>query len=336
MCTKRWLHVFNMPKLEPKHIQKELEAGKLRPVYWFYGTEAMKSRELLKRIRTRVLGENAGTSVFGETVLDAQDCDVSEVVDAAQSLSLMGGTKFVVVKQAHLLKDPEPLMDLCTSEFMAPGASVTVFLSKDLDQRKKFSKFLMDKAACVACEETREEDREAWTQYLAKQKAMTLTPAEATLLSAMDPWSLDGVERELEKMESAVSPEDREAVLLGGAEGKGASEIFVEAILLRDRVRALPEVRHFAGFPEHALPLMGLLAWNVKMLVGVLKDRDAGTRDTKIPPFLQDRIARYQREWTLPEAIALSHALCEIDFATKQTPRDPLGFWTDLVLRYCR
>lgn len=329
-----------MPKFEPKQIQRELAAGKVRPVYWLYGTEAMKSRGLLKLLRTRILGEGAkgGASVFGESVLDAQDCEVSDVLDAAQSLSLSGGAKFVVVKQAHLLKNPEPLMELCTSEFMSPesGASVTVFLSKDLDQRKKFSKSLMDKAACVTCEETPEHERESWIQYLAKDKTIALTANEAALLYAMDPWSLDGIERELEKMTLAVTPEDREAVLLGGLEGKGATESFVEGFLLRDRKRALPEVRHFAGFPENALPLMGLLAWNVKMLIGVLKDREAGTRETKIGSYLQDRFSRYQREWSLVEAIALSHSLAEIDFSTKQTPRDPLGFWTDLVVKYCR
>lgn len=329
-----------MPKFEPKEIQKEIAAGKVRPVYWLYGTEAMKSRELLKRIRSRVLGESEKNSaaVFGESILDAQECEVSDVIDAAQSLSLMGGGKIVVVKQAHLLKNPEPLMDLCISEFMNPdsGASVTVFLSKDLDQRKKFSKSLLERAACVSCEETPEQDREAWTHYLAKGKAIALTATEASLLHAMDPWSLDGVERELEKMEVARTPEDREAVLLGGLEGKSASENFVEGFLLRDRKRALPEVKHFAGFPENALPLMGLLAWNVKMLIGVLKDRDAGTRETKIGSFLQDRFSRYQREWTLREAIALAHSLAEIDFSTKQTPRSPLGFWTDLVIKYCR
>lgn len=329
-----------MPKFEPKLIQREVEAGKLRPVYWLYGSEAMKSRELLKRIRARVLGEEgkSGAAVFGEAVLDAQDCEVSDVLDAAQSLSLGGGAKFVVVKQAHLLKNPDPLMELCTSEFISPGsgASVTVFLSKDLDQRKKFSKVLVEKAACVSCEETPEDEREGWIHYLAKHKSITPTTSEAALLLAMDPWSLDGIERELEKMALAINPEDREAVLLGGLEGKGATEHFVEGFLLRDRKRALPEVRHFAGFPENALPLMGLLAWNVKMLVGVLKDREAGTRETKIHSFLQDRFSRYQRVWSLSEAITLSHSLAEIDFSTKQTPRDPLGFWTDLVVKYCR
>jgi DNA polymerase III delta subunit len=327
-----------MPKLEPKIIQKELEAGKFRPVYWFYGNEAMKSRELLKRVRVSVLGEEAAfSSAFREAVLDAQECEVGEILDAAQSLSLGGGGKLVVVKQAHLMKNPEPLLALCESEWanLKEGGSVVVFLSKDLDQRKKFSKALLDKAACVPCEEIAESDREAWLGYLSKRKGITLTESEIAPLRALDPWSLDGVDRELEKMELAISPADREAVILGGAEGQGSSEIFVDAFLSRDLSSALPEVRHFANAPEAALPLLGLLSWNAKMLIGTLKDRDAGTRDTKIGSFLQDRFARYTRVWSLSDAIALQHALSRVDFFTKQTPRAPLGSWTDLVLTFC-
>ncbi len=332
-----------MPKLEPKQIQKEIESGKFRPVYWLYGAEAMKSREVLKRIRSGVLGgETAASSMaaFNESVLDGQECDVGEILDAAGSLALGGGGKFVLVKQAHALNQPDSLLSLCTSEFVNPaeGAAVVVFLSKDLDQRKKFSKGLVEKAACVPCEEILEDDREAWTQYLAKRKGIALTETEVALLRAMDPWSLDGVDRELEKMESAPSAADREGVLLGGvgAEGRGASESFVEAFLTRDLSRALPEVRHFADSPESALPLLGLLGWNTKMLVGILRDREVGTRETKVGSFLQDRFSRYTRAWTLADAISLQSALARLDFSTKQTPRDPLGNWTELVMRFCR
>jgi DNA polymerase III delta subunit len=334
-----------MPKLEPKVIQKEIEAGKFRPVYWFFGAEPMKSRELLKRLRQAMFpgGDASGFDAsFRETVLDAAECEVADVLDAARSLSLGGGGKLVLVKQAHLLKGPEPLLELLPESGKAgyadprSGDSVAVFLSKDLDQRKKFSKALLERAACVPCEEIADEDREAWVNYLAKRRNLALTERELALLRAMDPWSLDWVERELEKLESVASPDDREAILLGGGEGRGASDVFVEAFLMRDLAQALPEVSHFADAPESALPLLGLLSWNAKTLVGCLKDRESGTRETKLGSFLQDRFARYLRQWTLTEAIAVQRALAEVDFSTKQTPRDPLGTWTVLVTGFCR
>jgi hypothetical protein len=72
------------------------------------------------------------------------------------------------------------------------------------------------------------------------------------------------------------------------------------------------------------------------MLIGVLKDREGGTRETKVGAYLQDRFSRYLRIWTLSEAIALQAALAQVDFFAKQTPRSPLGTWTSLVLGYCK
>ena len=57
-----------MPKLEPKVIQKELEQGVLWPVYWLYGQERMKSRELFKRIRGYEVDEANAVRVHSSNV----------------------------------------------------------------------------------------------------------------------------------------------------------------------------------------------------------------------------------------------------------------------------
>lgn len=337
-----------MPKFEPKQIQKELEGGKVWPVYWIYGTEAMKSRELLKRIKTAVLGESGEgasnalfASAFNEAILDGAEVSSADVLDAAQSLSLGGGARFVFVKQAHLLKDTEVL-----SALFGPAGpktevpSVTVFLSKDLDQRKKFSKQLVEKAAVIACEEVSDADREPWVLYLAKRKGMTLTEQAVARLRAMDPWSLDMVERELEKWELAsmgvAEGEGADEILLSGVSDEGVTERFVEHFFLRDRKGALELVDRFADQPDLALPLLGLLSWNTRMLASVLKDQEQRTRETKLGGFLAERFSRYAREWKISEVANLQSKLCEVDFGTKQTSRPPLGLWADLTLSFGR
>lgn len=325
-----------MPKLEAKTIQKELEQGKLWPVYWIYGTEAMKSRELVKRIRAACgLGEGSGGfAAFNEAILDAAEVSSGEVLDSSRELGFGGGIRFVLVKQAHLLKDPEPLGQL----FGPAGPkdqvpSVTVFLSKDLDQRKKFSKALVEKAAVVGCEAVEDADREAWVLYLAKRRGMKLSDQAVARLRAMDPWSLDLMERELEKWEIAGLGGEGggDDVLLSSESDEGVSERFIEAFFMRDGKAALSLVDRFADRPEIALPLLGLLAWNVRMLASVLKDQEARTRETKLGSFLAERFARYSRHWTLEEATELQERLCAIDFGIKQTAKLPLGLWSGLA-----
>ncbi len=335
-----------MPKFEPKSIQKDLEAGRLWPVYWIYGGEAMKSRELVKRIRRSALclkeesgketSENNFAAAFNETVLDAQECDVGTVLDAAESLALGGGTRFVLVKQAHLLKQPEALERVLGKPTEKSGtlSSVMVLLSKDLDQRKKFSKTLVEKAAVVECAEIEDQDREPWIQYLAKRKGLILTEKEIALLRVMDPWSLDSVDRELEKLELASSDE-RAEVLLGGVQVAGGDE-FIEAFFSKNQAAALSMVRSFAEQPEISLPLLGLLSWNVRMLALILKDKQAGTREAKLGSFMQEKFARFARAWSLSEMAELQSGLRAIDFTVKQTSKLPLGAWSELVNRFCR
>ncbi len=322
-----------MPKLDPKQVQRDLEKGTLWPVYWLYGGEGMKARELLKRIRLSALGEQAAAARtgFAEEVLDGMEVTGSQIVDSARTLALGGGLRFIVVRDAHAIDTPESM-----AELLAPAGpkaelgSVCVFLSKDLDGRKKFSKQLLEGAAVVHCEEVADEDRESWIGYLAKRRALEVAPEAMVRLRSLDPWSLDIVDGELEKLSLGG-----EGALLGGAGSQGGGDAFVEAFFGREGSRAMEQVTAFADSPEEALPLLGLIAWNARYLALVLADRERGTRTVKLSPFLADRFTRWGRKWTLPEAVRLQSALAELDFGIKQTFRLPMGLWSALVTEFC-
>jgi DNA polymerase III delta subunit len=327
-----------MPKFELKIIQKELEQEMVWPVYWLYGAERMKSRELLKRIRKTVLGEDAGSnSVFGmaEETIDGAGLDASSVVEAALSPTLGGGTRLIIVRDAHALKNPEQIADLLgPKKSKAELSSVCVFLSKDFDARKKISKLLNEKAAVVPCEDVPETEREAWIQYLAKRKGVNLNNENLIQLASLDPWSLDIIEQELEKF--SLDPEQNGEVLLGGMAPGTGSESFLDAFFARNLKQSMIIVEGFANSPEQALPLLGLFAWNVRHLGLVLADQKAGTRVVKLSPYIADKLRAYSRVWSLEEVLELQERLEKVDFGLKQTPLLPIGLWGDLVVRFCR
>ncbi len=333
-----------MPKLEPKVIQKELESGQLWPVYWLYGQERMKSRELLKRIRKAVLGDEASQGVtgmsFNEEVIDGTDSTGSAVLDAAQTLALGGGTRLVIIRDAHALKDSEALSPLLSPRATLESlASVCVFLSKDLDGRKKFSKLLTEKAAVVPCEEIPEEEREAWIQYLAKRRGMAISPELTARIRTLDPWTLDIVDLEIEKREIAqigregVAGPDEFFDENGAAPGP---ETFFEAFFGKDLRSALEVTAGFAESPDESLPLLGLLSWNVRHLTLACADREKGSRTLKLSPFLAERFGRWSRNWKLEQVLHLQSRLAELDFSIKQTPKIPLGLWAQLVMEFCQ
>jgi DNA polymerase III delta subunit len=330
-----------MPKLELKTVQKELEQGIVWPLYWLYGPEKLKSRELLKRIRKAVFGQEPsevqGSESYpswNEETWDGGEADVSAILDSANSLFLGGGVRLIIIRDAHALKNGETLAELCgPPKKVSELISVCVCISKDLDARKKFSKQLIEKAAVVACEEVSEDQREAWIQYLAKRRGLEVPAQAVSQLATLDPWSLDIIEQELEKFSLTQSSSD---VLLDNPRAFGGSDGFLESFFLKNLSATLPQVSRFADQVDISLPLLGLLGWNVRQLAVLLSDQVYGTRNSKLNPYQVERFRKWSRYWKLDEVISLQEELISLDFHLKQTPLLPLGLWSDLVMRFCR
>ena len=327
-----------MPKLEPKIIQKELEQGTLWPVYWIYGPEKLKSRELIKRIRRVVLGEESGNTPFywNEEILDGNDVTMATILDSARSFSLGGGTKLILIREAHLLKHPELIIELCgPAQKKSALLSVCVFLAKDLDRRKKFSKTLQEKAAVVACDEVTEYQRESWIHYLAQGRQLNLPRDLVSRLCLLEPWSLEIIDQELEKLSLAELDQD---VILGDPSlpvSLGGTDTFLENFFSRNLRLTLPFLVSIAERPEQSLPLLGLMGWNVRQLAILVADRKNATHHFNLRSYGSDRLQSWSRKWELKEVLKLQRQLSQMDFKLKQTPLLPLGVWNELVLEFC-
>jgi DNA polymerase III delta subunit len=354
-----------MPKLDSKIVQKEMEQGTFWPVYWIYGQEHLKVRELLKRIRRAVLGVGGATVAesdlgllsglsWRELFLDAGEIESAFIVDEAMSPCLAGGTRLIVIRDAHALKNLEVLSSLLgPPKQLNELVSVCVFISKDLDARKKFSKILNEKAAVIPCEEVPENQREAWIQFLAKRRKMELSAELLLRLSFLEPWSLDLVDQELEKASlsgfflasgdetnGGNSDAGRSHAWVTGGGGKTPSkngtDLFLESFFRKELKSALPWAGYFSERPDEALPLLGLLGWNVKQLVLLVSERESGVpAQVKLNPYLADRWKKWSQLWSLKEVLELQKELFVADFSMKQTPLPPLGIWTALISRFC-
>lgn len=330
-----------MPKLDPKAVQKEMEQGTFWPVYWVYGQERLKVRELLKRIRRAVLGSSgddntpfAGLS-WKELILDAGEIETSAILDEAISPCLAGGTRLIVIRDAHALKNSEILAGLVgPPRRLDELPSVCVFISKDLDARKKISKILIEKAAVVPCEEVPEHQREPWIHFLAKRRKMELSADTVLKLGFLEPWSLDIVDQELEKLSIVAGSEE---MITGKGSGRNSTDSFLESFFRKELKSALPWAGYFAERPDESLPLLGLLGWNVKQLALLISERESGVAaQVKLNPYLADRLRKWSQLWSLNEILELQQELFTVDFSVKQTPLSPLGIWTGLISRFCR
>jgi DNA polymerase III delta subunit len=326
-----------MSRFEAKVIQKELDSGKLRPVYWLFGPERMKSRELVKRIQRAALGDQTPND-FNYEKIDASEVDCGTVIDAAQGFSMMGGTKVILVRNADDLKQQEMLADYFASidshDPVDPAdlANVIVLVSKGFDSRKKAFKKIQDTVAVIPCEEVAEQDREPWIGYLAKRRGLTLKNEEMTVLRGQDPWSLEIIDQELSKLELVGNEEDlRKQVLLNGVDAF-ARDDFIDALFSRDKQRAMKWMHLFCEDIDVQLPILGLVSWNLRHLkLVLLEDKTRSRSGEKRNPYLQRNLDRWKRHWTFDAIQEFEHGLFEIDFSLKNTPLMGKGLWTSLL-----
>jgi DNA polymerase-3 subunit delta len=328
-----------MPKLEPKAVQKELDSGKVRPVYFLYGSERMKVRELQRRIQKAAL-KNEAPNDFNFERLDGSEIGIEAVLDSAQSFSMMGGTKMILVRNVEDQKNLDPLAEhLKNLPFSMPVdpselGSVLVLVSKNFDGRKKASKVISEVAALVDCEEVKEEDREPWIDYLANRRGLKLEPTERLSLRGLEPWSLDIVDQEIAKLELVgEDPVLRSEALMSGISAYARDE-FINHIFTRNLPGALSLVHLFSRDMEVQLPFLGLLSWNLRHLKLFIMEQEMRSRSTeRRNPFLQRNLDRWRRYWTMASIQDFEHALFEIDFSLKNTRSLHLGIWTDALLK---
>jgi DNA polymerase III delta subunit len=326
-----------MSRIEAKIIQKELEAGKMRPVYWIFGPERMKSRELVRRIQKACFGDQKPND-FNFEKHDGSEVDIGTILDAAQGFSLMGGTKLILVRNAEDIKQQELLVEYLESieshdpVEAADLSNVVVFVSKNFDARKKATKKIQELAATVACEEVTEQEREPWIGYLAKRRGLTLTNDELILLRGLDPWSLEIVDQELAKLELVADEEIlRKQVLLNGVDAF-ARDDFIDALFCRDQKRAMKWMYLFCEEIEVQLPILGLVSWNLRHLKLILMEERTRSRSgEKRNMYLQRNLDRWKKHWTFESIQEFEHGLFEIDFSLKNTRLLGKGLWTSLL-----
>ena len=326
-----------MPKLEPRVIQKELETGKVRPVYFIYGPERMKSRELIKRIQKTVLQDELPND-FNFEKWDGSEVGIETILDSVQSFSMMGGVKLILVRNTEELKNLERFceylktLENTEAKALDEFSSIVVFQSKSFDARKKTSKVIQEYAAVIPCEEVLDQDREPWLDYLAKRRGVVLSPDEKLTLRGLDPWSLDIVDQEISKLELVQDDgELRASSLLRGVNSHARDEL-IDAIFCRDQKRALSVMHLFSEEVEVQLPFLGLLAWNLRHLKLLILEQELRSRSPeKRNPYLMKNLERWRKHWNRHSIQELEHSLFEIDFSLKNTRLLGKGLWMSVI-----
>src|SRR5829696_2493389 len=187
-----------MATLTREELWRELKAGKVGPLYLLYGPEDYLRDAAARAVADAAL-KGAPLREFNESSFSLTSGDVQHAVAAAEQMPMMGGRRVVRVTDFGRLReaDEAALVRYVTRPL---ETSTVIFVSGDLDKRRKLSKTLLDVCVSVEFAELKDAELAAWARDRLKHLGAHADERALRQIVALTGTSLRQLSTELEKL----------------------------------------------------------------------------------------------------------------------------------------
>jgi len=323
---------------------QQLDSGTPYPVYFLYGEEDFFQRELIAALTRRwITPDNRD---FNFETFEAKASTVHEWIGACKTLSFFGGEKLVIVRGLDEFKwedaNVPPLLHYVSDP--VPDACL-VLTARKADRKRKVYKALAKLKGAGECTSPGEPALVAWLKSRAKETGRTLTAGAARLMVGrvgLKPGLLAG---ELEKVMTFVGRTqsiDEQAVMdvVGETRLENVFDL-TDALKAKNPARALSILRNHLSHGEPPVKLLGMIAWQFRLIWEVKHHQTTGTPPSRIAqkmgiaPFQADQALRYTGKFSEGQLREGFRSLFKADRELKGSGKAPEGILETLVLRLC-
>ena len=257
-----------MSTLTREELWRRLKAGKVEPLYLLFGPEDYLRDAAARAVADAAL-KGAALREFNESSYSLASVDVQQAIAAAEQLPMMGGRRVVRITDFGKLReaDEEALVRYVTRPV---ETSTVVFVSGDLDKRRKLSKTLLEVCASVEFAEQKDAELATWARDRLKHLGAHADERALRQIVALTGTSLRQLATELEKLATAALPGGQITMemvdaLVGRSRELSNFELS-DHLIARDRRRALETLRKILDDGAEPVMLIGLLASNFHRL----------------------------------------------------------------------
>jgi DNA polymerase-3 subunit delta len=257
-----------MSLLTRQDLHRTLKAGDIKPLYLLFGAETYL-RDLAARAITDTSLKDASLREFNDASFSLTTMDVQQAIAAAEQLPMMAARRVVRVRDFSKLReaDEEALMRYLARPV---ESSVVIFITDELDKRRKLSKTLLD--ACAAIEFAPLADAELAEWAKKRLKELKVQTDERTLhqIVALVGSDVRTLSNELEKLATAalgngfITMEIVDA-LVGRSRELSNFEL-ADHLIARNRKRALQTLQRLLDDGAEPVMLIGLIGSNYRRL----------------------------------------------------------------------
>ncbi|MBP3951325.1 DNA polymerase III subunit delta [Bacillus suaedae] len=193
-------------------VKKDIDNGKIKPIYFMYGSQSFLMDDVVQAIVRKVLGSTDDSNVITYSI---QDTLLDLAIEEAETFPFLGGKKVVIVKEFNLVtsQKQEAKMDHDLDrleQYLSHPSSESVLIVQapyeKLDERKKITKSLK-KTTVVECVPFDVQTTNQWLEDQAQQKQMTITKEAKEHLVERVGVNLLQLASEMEKLSLYVGSE---------------------------------------------------------------------------------------------------------------------------------
>ena len=319
-----------MPIRTAKDFTQSLKKGLIEPVYFLFGPETYLRDEAARLIADEAM---RGTLLreFNDSTFNLTSNDARDAIAAAEQLPMMSQRRVVRIKNLGELKeaDEEVLLNYVNRPV---ETSVVIFITEDIDKRKKLAKLLMAGAA-FEFQPLKLNELQAWIRSYLRDLTAEIEPQALQRILETVSSDLHTVANELNKLSVAALPSGRITTeLVDNLVGRSREHMNWELsdhILSRNRRGALKTLQDLLDDGVEPLLLIGLIAGTYRRmaLAKALLSQGASPAtifsEVRMPPFKQrDYLAMLNRVDS--ERLARTiRRVAETDLAIKTSKATP-------------
>jgi len=235
-------------------LLKEIEAGKIAPVYYLCG-ERFPLDRAVQAIRQAVLGGDG--SAFNYDALQASEHPVETIIAAARTMPMLGPKRLVQARDMHLLAAAELSKLLPYVKDPSPSSCLLMIADK-ADLRLKIFSEIKKCGVVQRFDPLKERQVPDWLASEARRMKITLKPGAAERIA-------EAVGTDMGQLASAL-----ERLGLYAGAGKPVTPAHVDDLLAQTRQHSIFELTNAVGRGERREALL--------VLRRMLQDKEPGVR----------------------------------------------------------
>ena len=297
---------------------KNIEKGKIEPLYLFYGEEGFLIDEAVKKI-VSVIVEPSNRD-FNLEFLRGGETSCEEIISKAQTLPFMGERRVVIVKGIDEIKasGAERLMEYCSN----PSPTTTLILTgHKIDARDKLHNAVSKNGVVVQFKPLYEKDTAGWVMRIVKEAGYTIDNDAKDYLISIVGNNLQRLKNELEKVFTYKGPPPSHPSKGGERGGIKIDDIkllvedtkiesifaFTDSIGSKDINKALRLLEKMIGQGEMPEKIISMITRQFRLILLTKVYRERGAAPSEIPakagfaPFLLEGYLKQAAKYNLIE-----------------------------------